>query len=585
MNPVDDLTKSSGTEAGSCPSAASVDEFEAFVVTSPRSWERPIVALIVTVLAYVALIALLGGRAHLGGDTGGRAAVLRSVDTGEHAHFDVGYFALDADPDLSLHPLYYTQLLDGRAQQVSTVPMVWLARPLYRLGGESLTLALPMLGAIAAAFAASALARRLGAPRPMLAYWIVALASPVTIYALDLWEHTLGLAAGLWAIVALERPVTERLSVARAIGVGALFGVGATLRTELLVIGAVFGGAAVLRRVVDQRHGDAVRCAVGGALGAVAVWVANDGFERIVLGASLRTARAGDAASSAGSSLVDRVDDAWVTFAGLNYADVGFDRALAGSFVLGLVVATVAASRHQRFVVGAGVVVASGAIAWRLAGGLSFLPGLVVVLPLVVVGLVAGLGERRTRALTLTSAVAFVAIWLTAYSGMPGAQWGGRYLFVPGVVLVVVATVTAVGRGFVGKVAMVLGAVVTLCGLLYLRVRIDEVSRAHDAVSDYEALEVDLMVSRLPFLWRDLGSQYSPDRAWLTAVDDEGVAEAARLANDRSDDVVVVIREAEEPEDVLPGFEAIVEDPFPWIGRNLVAVLYLADKAGAEPGV
>ena len=62
-----------------------------------------------------------------------------------------------------------------------------------------------MLGAVLCAFAARALARRLGGGDGWAAFWIIGLASPVAIYALDFWEHTLGLALMLWGVVLSAR--------------------------------------------------------------------------------------------------------------------------------------------------------------------------------------------------------------------------------------------------------------------------------------------------------------------------------------------------------------------------------------------
>ena len=61
--------------------------------------------------------------------------------------------AAAADPELTA----------GKWVNVTTVPVLYLAEPLYRAGGYRLALVLPMLGSVAAALAAYALAQRLGA--------------------------------------------------------------------------------------------------------------------------------------------------------------------------------------------------------------------------------------------------------------------------------------------------------------------------------------------------------------------------------------------------------------------------------------
>src|SRR5205807_2001537 len=146
---------------------------------------------------------------------------------------------------------------------VTTVPMLYLGYPLYRLGGYRLALLLPMLGAVAAALAARALARRLGADEGVgwAAFFLVAVASPLAIYALDFWEHSIGVALMGWGVVLLLDALRLAAPVSgapgrqngdptrqKAVGVrswgraaataGLLFGAAATLRTEALVYAA-----------------------------------------------------------------------------------------------------------------------------------------------------------------------------------------------------------------------------------------------------------------------------------------------------------------------------------------------------------
>ena len=65
-------------------------------------------------------------------------------------------------PKATLHGLYYTYTVSGHYLNVTTLPMLYAALPLYALGGYRLALLLPMAGAVACAFAARALARRVG---------------------------------------------------------------------------------------------------------------------------------------------------------------------------------------------------------------------------------------------------------------------------------------------------------------------------------------------------------------------------------------------------------------------------------------
>src|SRR5262249_46550038 len=151
----------------------------------------------------------------------------------------VGYWAASSDPRGTLHPLRFTADVDGVWVQATTLPMLVLAAPLAAVGGDRAVLLLPMLGAVACAFAARALARRLGASTGWAAFWAVGLATPVAIYALSFWEHTIGVALMAWAVVLVVDVVRDRAGARRAAVAGALFGAAATMRTEAFVYLAV----------------------------------------------------------------------------------------------------------------------------------------------------------------------------------------------------------------------------------------------------------------------------------------------------------------------------------------------------------
>ena len=241
------------------------------------------------VLHLCALSAALNDhRGSLGSDTGGKIAALERMHTSDDLSPDLGYWAEHDDPDGSLYPIFFSGRGDAGWITTSTLPMLYAAYPLYALGGMQAALIIPMLAAVAAALAARALATRLGGP-PWATFWLVGVATPLAVYALDFWEHAVGVAAMMWAIVLLDDVVHGRAGWRAAGGAGALFGLAATMRTEAFVYAAV--AAVVVGVVICRRRSlrDLVKLAMAGALGGVVVLGANAALERVVLGSSIRT--------------------------------------------------------------------------------------------------------------------------------------------------------------------------------------------------------------------------------------------------------------------------------------------------------
>ena len=148
---------------------------------------------------YVALSFAMSPGGYLGTDTGAKVATLDVMEQRGTARPGLGYWAEDLDPDGTLHPIYGSVNVDGDWVHVTTLPMLELGRPLWNLGGYRLALLLPMAGAVGAAFASRSLARRSAGEAPgWWAFWVVGLASPMAIYALDFWEHAPGWPAS-WA--------------------------------------------------------------------------------------------------------------------------------------------------------------------------------------------------------------------------------------------------------------------------------------------------------------------------------------------------------------------------------------------------
>jgi hypothetical protein len=483
-----------------------------------RSWiTRPAIACLALFGLYVCLSLLDDPRGYLGTDTGGKVATLRAMDARGDLDPDVGYWAEDLDPGGVVHPLALTYHVGDRWVNVTTLPMIYAAVPLYELGGLRAILLLPMLGGVLTALAARALARRLGGGSGDAAFWLVGLATPVVVYALDFWEHALGLAAMVWAVALLLDVAEGRSGWRSAAGGGLLFGVAATMRNEAFVY-TLATGLVVGVGLVAQRRRDLLRCAVAGVAGFVVPIALNQLLERVVLGQSLRSARTSGAVDEGGANLARRGEEALSTTIGLNH----YTPATADWLIGGLVVAFVALAAYamlgprRRTAIAIGALGAAAIVCGvRFSAGLGFVPGFLVASPLAVVGLVAATRDRRLLRPVAIAVVALPMVWLFQYSGGANPQWGGRYVLCSGVLLAV-AGIVALGTRGPGALApfAVVALLVTGAGVGWLAVRSHAVA---DAVESVVAGRDPVVTTGLPYFLREGGAFSDPGRRWLDA--------------------------------------------------------------------
>jgi hypothetical protein len=528
---------------------------------------------------YMGLAFLNSPRGFLGTDTGGKVATFEVMTASGRFDPDVGYWAERWDPDGRLHPLAYTSHTSSRKWvNVTTLPALWVGWQLYRVGGYRASLLVPMAGSLAAAFAGLALLRRLGVRSDGWAwagFGVLALASPLTIYALDFWEHSVGVALMAWAVVLLCDVVSGAVSAWwwRVLVAGVLFGVAATMRTESLVYFGIAGIVLVLQLArfgsgSPRRRGLAALGAGGLMLASAALpVVANEVVEQQVVGDSVRSSRIVGTALSAGDRPDDRLEEALTTLIGVEGSAQGI--ALGAGFVAlaGFAFLRRDAAASMVAVVGAGGMGALRAV----SSGFGFVPG---VLPAwgapAVAGVAATLprvrfeGDGPSRAMstdrqtaTLVWAIALGAVPLvlvTQFRGGAGPQWGGRYLLLSGLLLAVLGLSAWRSRPLVLRAAVVaLALALTGFGVAWLQIRSHEVDRTIGAL---EARPEPVLVSDVFHLAREGGATYGAKR-WLTLIDGRTDApRAAALLTDAGIGSFAVIEPATAPRDRLdfPGF-------------------------------
>ncbi len=561
----------------------------------PSPWRRPtiIAVAILTVYLLVAVFTDPGG--YLSTDTGGKVATLDAMTERGDLRPDLGYWAEEWDDDGSLYPMFRTQRVGDQWVNVTNLPMIYLALPLYRSGGYTLALLVPMLGGVAAALGAGRIARQLGSNDGAVATWIVGIGSPVAVYSLDLWEHTVGLALMAWA-VSWVLDSLDHGRIAPALFAGLAFGAAATMRQEALVYGFVIGvGLTVL--AVRRRGPAGLIASAAMGLGTLVVLAAGVALERAAMGSSIRTGRTAGTATASGADLGTRLYESVVTFSATGASPrpiammtalllagglLAMTAGLAGNGTDGSVPPDRTDSRWSvRGTVVVGLVY--GLLALEFAtSGLSFVPGMLAAAPLAGFGLGAALFvDRRRSRWNLVVAAATVPlplVWYFQYTGGAGPQWGGRYLLLSGLLLSVVGIVMLEARN--PKLLKTMGALsfaITMVGLVWL---VQRSSAFADASEELANRNEPILVFGDPHAARESGPIVRHEQ-WLVASDGPLRAEAAALvlaAGEREFGFVDYAYDGSPDTPPFPGFSPVrveVIDLLPGIGRRVTT--FVAD--------
>jgi hypothetical protein len=539
--------------------------------TAPTPWfQRRALAAAVIALLLVALSFLNDPSGYLGTDTGGKVATLEAmVERGDWS-VDVGYWAEEHDPDGTFHPQYGTTRTEEGWVQVTSLPMVLAARPLYDVGGYRAALVLPIAGSVLAALAAAALAGRLGRPADATrALWLFGLGSPLLVYGLDLWEHSLGVAAIGWAVVLLYDVAFARRSPCRAVGAGGLLAAAATMRTEALVYALVVVAAVSLWLLARRRPVEAVVAGAAAAGGFTPVWLLNSAMED-VLGGNSRTSRATGAASAGVASgdsgeLGLRLEEGLrTTFA--TAATDSWSPVLLGMLLTVGVVAAVSAGR--RISSDRVPLVALGLGTFTVlvvAPGLGFVPGLFAAFPVAAAAFAVRGPAPGARVMVAAAVATLPVVWAFQFIGGAGPQWGGRYVL-GSMFLLGVVGVVSLGQGDVPRpialTVVAMSVVVNLFGAVWLWDRSHEVADLFDRII---VVQEEALVARNRFILREAGPR-SLDHRWLSAADPADLEGPADVLRDAGLDRFSVLQVEGQPVPDVEGADVTGSDRIPALG-------------------
>jgi hypothetical protein len=463
---------------------------------------------------------------------------------------DVGYWAARIDPEARHHGLVNTVPKGTAYVQATSVPFTIVESWLWRLGGAGLALALPVAGGLLAAYSAHRLAVGLGGSERAACTALVTVGAlgPAAFYAGDVWEHAPALGLALLATALVVDARAWRSAAVAGLAMGAAVVLRAEVAVHAVALVALVLVVAEARRFWLTRW----RWVALGAFGAVIPVVANQLLERSVLGGGLRSDRAGELLGGTGRSLGLRLSGAMVQVAGVFSDDRGAGVATAVVVVVVALVLAAAGLGRRRLpgpVVRVVAVLGLALYLGRIAKGLGFVPGMLAASPVAMAGAVAGLGRGIAPWRRVLVGAALVEVPLVFALQWPGnlvAQWGSRYLLVPGAVLTVVGAVAlwehATAAAYRNGV-LVLAAVVGAFGLAWHVDRTRQVGRAFDRIAALPSGTV--VASTDPDLLREGGSWYRYRDRWLTVDSDVQLLREGGLADRLHVDQVALLRDVE----------------------------------------
>lgn len=506
-----------------------------------RRWVWCVAVLVV----YGGLSLFMDPGGTLGTDSGAKVATLAAMDSSGSLRPDLGYWAEDLDPDGVYHP-YLDTLPNDRGEwvQVTTLPMLVLARPIAAAGGVRAALVLPMLGALLAALAAADLAGSIGGEAAARrTFWLVALASPVTIYALDFWEHSLGVGFMMLGVACLARVVAGERRWWMPLFGGLAFGIAGSMRSEAYIVGVVAIAIGALSMLSTARL-RAVRSAVTAVVGSAVVFVANAGLERWLGGNSRAVRASGRLGAGPLDRLGERLSDAAMTWFGGPIGDTSTAITTGAAFAVAVCAAHVLIARGQpdraRLAMAGGIVV----VVLTMLSGPAFIPGALVASPVAL----AVVGMRRwdpiRRYLLATALISTVLIWGYQILGAAGPQWGGRYLLAPTVLLTLLGSVALDEvPAWMRRAHLGLAVGVTIFGLVWVSQRTHDVARFFDRL---ETRPEPVLIASDGFLLRE-GGAAALDERWLSLGHGEPFIGALDLAADSGFDEIGLVSPVAEP--------------------------------------
>lgn len=517
------------------------------------------------------------------------AAVIQARSLAAGSGWIVEHPLPEVDPDGRWYPVVHAESGENGFAPLGKHPLYpWLAAAASRLGGVTGMVLLSLLGTVAAAGLAAALARRIDPALAQPALWTVGLASPLLFDGYLVMAHTLGAALAAAAVLAAVVAVQNRRPAIALLVAPPVAGA-VLLRNEALLFAAsliLVAGVLALRRA---HRAPAV--IVGGAtfVGAVGARLLDRMWVAEVTGGAVSVSSMGVPATE-DSFVQGRVDGFLMTWLTPGYGG----SALAGLALLVMLGAVgwcalrVRSQPGARGVV-AGAWVAAGAavVALMVAPG-NVVPGLLVAFPVATAGLLVlrrrHIGDAGTALLAATAALFAVAVLATQYAIGGSGEWGGRYfaLMIPVAVPVILAALRAEGRRLAPAVRRGVAGALVVCSASLAVMAVgalradhregareeDRIVAAGRATGDERPVVVSTWIAGARLAWATFD-----DHRWLYVPEDDVATAVGRLRAAGVDRFVFITTDLPAVRPHLAGLTVVASDvPVNGRGRQILVL-------------
>ena len=435
-----------------------------------RVWALPVWAHLVAVAAILLLLVPVVGTSNsFIADEGAAVIQATSLEAGEG--WIVEHPLPEVDPAGEWYPVVNAERGAKGFAPLGKHPLYpTLAAAGARVGGVAGMVVLSLLGTVAAAGLAAALAGRVDKALVRPTVWVVGLASPLLFDGFLVMGHTLGAALATAAVLAAVMAVQDRrpgvaLLVAPAVG-GAVL-----LRNEALLFAVALvlvSGLVALRRAHRVPAGVVAAATVAGAVGARLidrVWLAR------VTGDAVSATAVGVPAAEDGF-VQGRIDGFVTTWLTPGYGELG-PGTLALLVMLGAIgwcaLRVRSHPKGRTAILGSAGVAAVAAVVALAADPGNVVPGLLLAFPAATAGMLVV--RRRlfddvgTVVIGATAVLFALAVIATQYAVGGSGEWGGRYfaLLVPAAVPLLLAALKAQGRSLAADVRRGVAIALVVC--------------------------------------------------------------------------------------------------------------------------